>query len=97
MPEIYNIDLSTSIISIIVNKVNQSYLGMTESSTISSLYDCVNGVYCFKIRNHIKLSSRLYSCIGLKKNNFKVSFWNVDRQDRKFILSNWYIDRFEDS
>ena len=88
MREIYEIELSTSAISIITNKVNQAALEW-QNRPLDPLYLIVwmDGIV-FKVRDNGKIINKtVYLCVGLKQNGLKevlgmwvgksesISFW----------------------
>ena len=72
MPEIYEIELSTSAISIITNKVNQAAQEW-QNRPIDPIYLIVwMGGIVFKIRDKGKIiNMTVYLCVGLKQNSLK--------------------------
>ena len=72
MPEIYEIELSTSAISIITNKVNQAAQEW-QNRPIDPIYLIVwMGGIVFKIRDKGKIiNMTVYLCVGLKQNGLK--------------------------
>lgn len=72
MHEIYDVNLSTSAISIITNKVTQSAIEW-QNRPLESLYLIVwmDGIV-FKVRENGKVINKtVYLCVGLNKNGFK--------------------------
>ena len=72
MREIYEIELSTSAISIITNKVNQAALEW-QNRPLDPLYLIVwmDGIV-FKVRDNGKIINKtVYLCVGLKQNGLK--------------------------
>ena len=71
-PEIYEIELSTSAISIITNKVNQAAQEW-QNRPLDPVYLIVwmDGIV-FKVRDNGKIINRtVYLCVGLKQNGLK--------------------------
>lgn len=72
MREIYEIELSTSAISIITNKVNQTALEW-QNRPLALIYLIVwmDGIV-FKVRDNGKIINKtVYLCVGLKQNRLK--------------------------
>lgn len=72
MREIYEIELSTSAISIITNKVNQAALEW-QNRPLDPVYLIVwmDGIV-FKVRDNGKIINKtVYLCVGLKQNGLK--------------------------
>ena len=85
MREIYEIELSTSAISIITNKVNQAALEW-QNRPLDPLYLIVwmDGIV-FKVRDNGKIINKtVYLCVGLKQNGLKevLGMW----EERELIL-----------
>lgn len=89
MREIYEIELSTSAISIITNKVNQAALEW-QNRPLAPIYLIVwmNGVV-FKVRNNGKIISKtVYLCVGLKQNGLKevLGMWGGKTESSAFRM-----------
>ena len=70
MQEIYGINLSTSAISIITNKVSQA-TSEQQNHPLESLY-MMSGWYRFKVRENGKVINKtVYLCVGLNKDGVK--------------------------
>lgn len=93
MREIYEIELSTSAISIITNKVNQAALEW-QNRPLDPLYLIVwmDGIV-FKVRDNGKIINKtVYLCVGLKQNGLKevLGMWStgythhLHRQPQRF-------------
>ena len=88
MREIYDIELFTSAISIITNKVNQA-LWSGRISVRSNLFDCVDGIV-FKVRDNGKIINKtVYLCVGLKQNGLKevLGMWVGKTESSSFWMS----------
>ena len=89
MREIYEIELSTSAISIITNKVNQAAQEW-QNRPLDPIYLIVwmDGIV-FKVRDNGKIINKtVYLCVGLKQNGLKEVFgmWG---ESRKVLHSGW--------
>ena len=70
MQEIYGINLSTSAISIITNKVSQA-TSEQQNHPLESLY-MMSGWYLFQVRENGKVINKtVYLCVGLNKDGVK--------------------------
>lgn len=89
MGEIYEIELSTSAISIITNKVSQAALEW-QNRPLDPVYLIVwmDGIV-FKIRNNGKIINKtVYLCVGLKQNGLKevLSMWGGKTDSSAFRM-----------
>ena len=89
MREIYEIELSTSAISIITNKVSQAALEW-QNRPLDPVYLIVwmDGIV-FKIRNNGKIINKtVYLCVGLKQNGLKevLSMWGGKTDSSAFRM-----------
>ena len=89
MREIYDIELSTSAISIITNKVNQAAMEW-QNRPLDPLYLIVwmDGIV-FKVRDNGKIINKtVYLCIGLKQNGLKevLGMWVGKTESSSFWL-----------
>ncbi len=87
MREIYEIELSTSAISIITNKVNQAAQEW-QNRPLDPVYLIVwmDGIV-FKVRDNGKIINKtVYLCVGLKQNGLKKSL-AYELANRKALLS----------
>ena len=90
MREIYEIELSTSAISIITNKVNQAAQEW-QNRPLDPVYLIVwmDGIV-FKVRDNGKIINKtVYLCVGLKQNGLKevLGMWVGENESAKFWLS----------
>ena len=94
MCEIYEIELSTSAISIITNKVNQAAQEW-QNRPLDPVYLIVwmDGIV-FKVWDNGKIINKtVYLCVGLKQNErFEGSSWHAGWQIGKFF----FLDRCPD-
>ena len=89
MREIYEIELSTSAISIITNKVNQTALEW-QNRPLDPIYLIVwmDGVV-FKVRDNGKIINKtVYLCVGLKQNGKKeiIGMWVGKSESSSFWM-----------
>ena len=96
MREIYEIELSTSAISIITNKVNQGCSGITEPPFGSGLSHRLDGWYC--IQGSWQRKNHQQDCLSLcrfETERLERSPWHVGGKIRKFFILDGCPDRFE--
>ena len=96
MREIYEIELSTSAVSIITNKVNQAAQEW-QNRPLDPVYLIVwmDGIV-FKVRDNGKIINKtVYLCVGLKQNGLKEVLGIVGRQIGKFFFLDGCTDGFK--
>ena len=87
MKEIYGINLSTSAISIITNKVSLTGNRMAKPPIRQSLFDCLDGRYCVQSqRQRQSYQQDSLSLRWIEQRGFKRSLGYVGWKDRKCLL-----------
>ena len=96
MREIYEIELSTSAISIITNKASQAAQEWQNRPLDPvCLIAWMDGIV-FKVRDNGKIINKtVYLCVGLKQNSLKEGSWHVGRQIGKLFSLDGCPDWFK--